>query len=114
MPDRHPNHFGSADTRATTTPSGHKVTARPDEPHWRAAAEEGARLAAKQWQVPLDHITEIALSDADGPCYLFKVLYTDRHGQRRTAAIRMPKHVAYASPLSMASMLGLRQACHTP
>lgn len=64
--------------------------------------------------MPLDHITEITLSDADGPSYLFKVLYTDRHGQRRTAAVRMPRHVTYTSPLSMTSMLGPRQACHTP
>jgi hypothetical protein len=101
--------------RATTTQPGNKRLApQLDEAHWRAAAEEGVRLAAKHWQVPLDHVTEIALSDADGPCYLFKVLYTDRHGQRRTAALRMPKQATYASPLSMASMLGLRQACHTP
>ncbi|MBI2734644.1 MAG: hypothetical protein HYX44_15460 [Aquabacterium sp.] len=85
-----------------------------DEAHWRAAAEEGARLAAKQWQVPLDHITEIALSDVDGPCYLFKVLYIDQHGQRRTAAVRMPKQVTYGSPLSMASMLGPLQARRAP
>ncbi|KGM39843.1 hypothetical protein JY96_06850 [Aquabacterium sp. NJ1] len=115
MPDRHPLHPGHTSTHATThAPSGNRKTAQPDDTQWRAAAEEGARLAAKQWQVPLDHITEIALSDAEGPCYLFKVLYTDRHGQRRTAAVRMPKQVTYTSPLSMASMLGARQACHTP
>lgn len=115
MPDRHSHHPGYADKGATSTkPSGNRRAVQPDETHWRAAAEEGVRLAAKQWRVPLDHITEVALSDADGPCYLFKVLYTDRHGQRRTAAVRMPKQVTYTSPLSMASMLGARQACHTP
>lgn len=102
MSDRHSH------TRDTRKPS------QLDELHWRAAAEEGVRLAAKQWQVPLNHITEIALSDADGHCYLFKVLYTDQHGQRRTAAVRMPKHTTYTSPLSMMSMLGPGQACHTP
>lgn len=115
MPERPSAHPGLADSRAPTTPSGDRRQALPlDETHWRAAAEEGARLAAKQWQVPLEHITEIALSDADGPCYLFKVLYVDQHGERRTAAVRMPKHVTYVSPLSMASMLGPLQAGHMP
>lgn len=108
MPDRHSH------TRDPRKPLGDKKPSQLDEGHWRAAAEEGLRLAAKHWQVPLDHITEIALSDADGPCYLFKVLYTDQHGQRHTAAVRMPKHTTYTSPLSMTSMLGPRQACHTP
>lgn len=108
MPDRHSH------TRDTTKPPGSKKPSQLDETHWRAAAEEGLRLAAKQWQVPLDHITEIALSDTDASSYLFKVLYTDQHGQRRTAAVRMPRHTTYTSPLSMTSMLGPRQACHTP
>lgn len=108
MPDRHPP------SRDTTKPPGSKKPPQLDELHWRAAAEEGLRLAAKHWQVPLDHITEIALSDTDASSYLFKVLYTDQHGQRRTAAVRMPRHTTYTSPLSMMSMLGPRQACHTP
>lgn len=108
MPDRHTH------TRDTRKPPSSKKPSPLDETHWRAAAEEGLRLAAKQWQVPLDHITEIALSDTDASSYLFKVLYTDQHGQRRTAAVRMPRHTTYTSPLSMTSMLGLPQACHTP
>lgn len=75
-----------------------------DEAHWRAAAEEGLRLAARRWQVPLDNITEITLVDADGPCYLFKAIYFDESGQRFTAAVRMPKGLAYSSPLSMAML----------
>lgn len=108
MPDRH------TPSRDTSKALGSKKPHQLDELHWRAAAEEGLRLAAKHWQVPLDQITEIALSDADGPSYLFKVLYTDQHGQRLTAALRMPKHTTYTSPLSMTSLLGPGQACHTP
>lgn len=62
------------------------------------------RLAAKQWRIPLENITEIALTDADGPCYLFKVIYTDEDGQRFTAGVHMPKCMEYTSPLAM-SML---------
>lgn len=102
-------------TRDTKKPPDNKRPSQQlDEVHWRAAAEEGLRLAAKHWRVPLDHITEIALSDTDASSYLFKVLYTDQHGQRRTAAVRMPKHLTYTSPLSMTSMLSSSQACHTP
>lgn len=81
-------------------------TQRPalDEVHWRAAAEEGARLAAKSWQVPLANIMEIALSDAEGDDYLFKVIYTDRQGVRHIAGIRMPKRTRYASPLEMSAL----------
>lgn len=114
MPDRHPIPSDHLSSLTTVTPPSNKRPAPLDETHWRAAAEEGLRLAAKQWQVPLDHITEIALSDTDAASYLFKVLYTDQHGQRRTAAVRMPRHTRYTSPLSMTSMLGPRQACHTP
>lgn len=115
MPDRHPIHSDHPPSLATATPPGNKRPAPLDDAHWRAAAEEGLRLAAKRWQVPLDNITEIALSDTDASSYLFKVLYTDQHGQRRTAAVRMPRHTRYTSPLSMTSMLlGPRQACHTP
>jgi hypothetical protein len=77
----------------------------PDEAHWRAAAQEAVRRAAKHWQVPLDNITEIALSDADGPSYLFKVLYTDVDGNRFTAAVHVPKDMAFISPLSMSALM---------
>lgn len=82
-------------------------TQRPtlDEVHWRAAAEEGARLAAKHWQVPLANITEIALSDVEERHYLFKVIYTDGHGQRRTAALHMPRHQRYASALEISALV---------
>ncbi|TAK94366.1 MAG: hypothetical protein EPO09_09880 [Aquabacterium sp.] len=81
-------------------------TQRPalDEVHWRAAAEEGARVAAKHWEVPLANITEIALSDVEDGHYLFKVIYTDGHGQRRTAALHMPKGARYTSPLEMSAL----------
>jgi hypothetical protein len=75
-----------------------------DEGHWRAAAEEGLRLAAKRWGIPLANITEMALVDADGPRYTFKVLYTDALGQRCTGAVHMPKGMSYTSPLSMSSL----------
>lgn len=81
-------------------------TQRPilDDLHWRAAAEEGVRRAARQWQIPLANITEIALSDAEGDSYLFKVIYTDRLGVRRTAAVHMPRHVRYASALEISAL----------
>lgn len=72
-----------------------------DEGQWRVAAEEGLRLAARRWQIPLDNISEMKLVDADGPCYLFKVLYTDANGQRFTGAIHIPKNISGTSSLSM-------------
>lgn len=91
MPHRH------STLRSTQAP-------KLDDVHWRAAAEEGARLAAKRWQIPLANITEVALSDADGPNYLFKVIYTDRHGRRLVAAVHMPKNLTYISPLAMSEL----------
>jgi hypothetical protein len=77
--------------------------------HWRAAAEQGLKLAAKQWQIPLENFTEMTLIEANeispaGPCYLFKVLYLDQGGQRHVGAVYMLKNRTYTSPLSM-SML---------
>ncbi|MBI5925887.1 MAG: hypothetical protein HY836_09845 [Aquabacterium sp.] len=83
----------------------------PDDAHWRAAAEMGARLAAKHWQVPLANIKEIALSDADGPCYLFKVIYTDDSGQRFTGAVHMPKCMMFTSQLSMSALSAGQNGC---
>jgi len=70
------------------------TTSSLDEGHWRAAAEEGVRIAAKQWRIPLKNFIEMTLIDADeitpaGPCYLFKYMLKSR---------------TYTSPLSM-SML---------
>lgn len=86
-------------------------TPKLDEGHWRAAAEEGARLAAKQWQIPLGNITEIALVDTEhvpskGPCYVFKALYIDSRGQRHTGAIYMPQQKQYTSALQMSALFG--------
>jgi hypothetical protein len=89
---------------AASTTSRNRKSPQLDEGHWRAAAEEGLRLAAKRWQIPLANITEMSLVDADGPCYLFKVLYTDANGQRFTGAVHMPKGVSYTSPLSMSAL----------
>jgi hypothetical protein len=85
------------------------TTSSLDEGHWRAAAEEGVRIAAKQWRIPLKNFIEMTLIDADeitpaGPCYLFKALYLDQGGQRRAGAVYMLKGRTYTSPLSM-SML---------
>lgn len=76
-----------------------------DDVQWRAAAEEGARLAAKRWQIPLANITEIALSDAEGEHYLFKVNYRDRNGVRRTAALHMPRQARYTSALEISALV---------
>lgn len=100
--------LSSSRPRARNTP-------KLDEGHWRAAADEGARLAAKQWRIPLANITEMALVDIEqdavkGPCYVFKALYTDGLGQRRTGAVYMPQNQVYSSALSM-SMLGWHAPC---
>lgn len=92
------------DMNSTTAPPKGKESRQLDEGHWRAAAEQGLRLAAKRWGIPLANITEMALVDADGPCYMFKVLYTDDRGQRCTGAVHMPKGMSYTSPLSMSSL----------
>ena len=86
------------------------------EGHWRAAAEQGVRLAAKQWQIPLENFTEMTLIDANeissaGPCYLFKVLYLDQGGQRQAGAVYMLKNRTYTSPLSMSMLAPLRYGC---
>ena len=96
---------------AVITPASN--TLKLDEGHWRAAAEQGVRLAAKQWKIPIKNFTEMTLIDANeispaGPCYLFKARYVDQGGQRHVGAVYMLKSRTYASPLSM-SMLAPRR-----
>ena len=87
----------------------HKRPLQLDESQWRAAAEEGLRLAAKQWHIPLENFTEMALIDANhhspkGPCYMFKALYTDRAGARCAGAVYMLRSRTYTSPLTMSAL----------
>lgn len=98
-------------------PAGSLRTLRPqlDEPHWRAAAEEGARHAAEQWRIPLANIAEVALIDAEhvsaeGPCYVFKLMYIDHLGQRCTGAVYMPRCVQYGSPLQFSELFNAQPA----
>jgi hypothetical protein len=90
-----------------------RTTSTLDEGQWRAAAEEGVRIAAKQWRIPLKNFIEMTLIDADeitsaGPCYLFKALYVDQGGERQTGAVYMLKSRAYTSPLSMSVLMQSR------